>query len=209
VGWRQRRTIAGSPLASLLAYGAIAFVVTSVVFPVATLWGTFEHAAGPLLVAFAVLAVIGGDAFVARVRRRRAWPRPNAGMAPAALTAVVLAMTILQVALAGVQAQARQRQIGAVAATVREMTVGDAAIVSDRPLWLGTALDMPTLALPRNGGAAVAQVAQRFGANLVVMIEGTESAPGAVQGPCFDPVAVAAPADAPRLVVMRLTEQCR
>jgi 4-amino-4-deoxy-L-arabinose transferase-like glycosyltransferase len=209
VGWRRWRALAGSALAALLAYGAIAFVVTSVVFPVATLWGTFEHAAGPLLVGFAVLAVIGGDALVARIRGWRAWPRPNAGMAPAALTAVVLAMAVLQVVLAGVQARARQVQISGVAAAVRDVAASDDALISDRPLWLGAALNVPTLALPRDGSAAVAQVAQRFGADLVVMVDGDDGATGAVEGPCFEKLPVVAPADAPKLAVMRLTEQCR
>ena len=119
LGWRRRRAVSGSPLVALLVYGAICFVVTSVVFPVATLWGTFEHASGPLLVAFVVLAVVGADAFVARVRQWRNWPRPNAGMAPAALAGVVGAISVVMIVFVGAQAFMREREIDAVARVVQ------------------------------------------------------------------------------------------
>jgi hypothetical protein len=212
VGWRRRGTLRGSPLLALLAYGALAYVVTSVVFPVATLWGTFEHASGPLMVAFAVVAAIGGDAFVARVRQWRSWPRPNAGMAPAALAAVVVAMTLLQVTLAGAQAATRQHQIAAVAATLSDngfATAGTAPVITDRPLWLADALGTPTLVMPQNGAASVAAVARAFGAQYVVIVDGPlPGATGAETAPCFEPLPIAAPIEAPQMRVLRSTREC-
>ena len=67
-----------------------------VVFPVATLWGTFLHASGPLLVGLTVCAVLGGDAAVARIRTARHWSRENAWMAPAALMAIAVPLAALE-----------------------------------------------------------------------------------------------------------------
>ena len=86
LGWRggvrSRTCVRRGSLAALLISGALTFVVTSVAFPVATLWGTFEHASGPLLVGLTVAALIGGDAFVAWLVKRRDWQRQNAWLAP-------------------------------------------------------------------------------------------------------------------------------
>jgi len=186
IGWRRRRDLAGSPLRALLLFGALAFLITSVVFPVATLWGTFEHAAGPLLVAFAVLSVLGGDAFVARVREWRHWPRPNAGMAPAALAGLALAITALQVNSAGTQAHARQQQVAAAASRVRTYLAVDhsAPIITDHPVWMSDALGAPALALPDEGSASVLDLARTFGAQAVVVLDVYDRSANAA-GACF------------------------
>jgi 4-amino-4-deoxy-L-arabinose transferase-like glycosyltransferase len=215
LGWRRGRAIAGSPLAALLAYGAIAFVVTSVMFPVATLWGTFEHAAGPLLVAFTVIAVLGGDALVARIRVWRSWPRPNAGMAPAALAVVVFALAGLQLALAGVQAHARERQIAAVANTVAATGLANGGpLISDRPIWLAQALGTTTLALPQQDLTVTDALAQQFHAPLIVLADGLPAGPafadhGLMAPDCFTQLPVAAHPDAPDLIVLSVDEACR
>ncbi|MEP7379057.1 MAG: hypothetical protein ABI725_05780, partial [Chloroflexota bacterium] len=100
--WRDVRPVGA--LAVLLGAGAITFAATSVLFPVATLWGTFAHAAGPFHVGLVVVAVIGADAFVARVREWRSWPRANAWLAPAGLA--LIGLPIAALALAGAAASA-------------------------------------------------------------------------------------------------------
>ena len=173
-GWRRRRATTASPLVALLAYGTICFVVTSVVFPVATLWGTFEHAAGPLFVCFAVLAVLGADAFVARVRQWRNWPRPNAGMAPAALLTLVGAISVVMLIFASVQAFARERQIDAVARAV-ELTPyfpnDGSLIASDRPMWLSDALDRPVAVLPVESVDKLAAYVHEFRPSAIVLVD--------------------------------------
>lgn len=104
-------------LAALVLAGALTYAATSVMFPVATLWGTFEHASGPLVVAFAVAAVLGTDAFVAWLVRRRNWARQNAWMAPAALIALTLPLAALQLGSAARQARTDQGTIAAIAPT--------------------------------------------------------------------------------------------
>jgi len=211
-GWRRRATLSGSPLWALIAYGAIAFLITSVVFPVATQWGTFEHAAGPLLVAFAVLAVLGGDAFVARVRQWRQWPRPNAGMAPAALSTVVLAMSALALVFAGAQAQSRERQLAAVVAAVNQ-TPGfpndGSTIASDMPIWLSDALERPVAVLPVEPAPQLGAYLAEFKPSAIVLVDNLRASADTVRSlGCATEATPAANADAPQLTIFVDTRSC-
>ncbi len=210
-GWRRRHAVAGSPLAALLVYGLICFALTSTIFPVATQWGTFEHAAGPLMVAFVVLAALGGDALVARVRAWRRWPRPNAGMAPAAITAVVAAMTVLQLLFAGAQASTRDAQITAVTAASLGTVDRDLTwtpFVTDRPVWLSDSFHLPALVLPRGSAAEVNRVLETFRARYVVRVDASAS-PALDASPCFVRLPIAPPPEAPELTVFQSTGGCQ
>jgi 4-amino-4-deoxy-L-arabinose transferase-like glycosyltransferase len=211
-GWRRRAEISGSPLWALLFYGAISFVLTSMVFPVATQWGTFEHAAGPLLLALAVVAALGGDAFVARVRQWRNWPRPNAGMAPAALSAVVLAMSVLALLFASVQAQSRERQIAAVVVAVNE-TPGfphdGSTIASDLPIWLSDALDVPVAVLPVEPASQVATYLAQFKPSAIVLVDDLRASADTVRSlGCATETTPATNPAAPQLTIFVDTRSC-
>ena len=69
-------------LAALLASGFLVLASTVLLFPVATRWGTFLHASGPLLVGLLVMAVFGMDALLARVSAWRHWRQPNVILGP-------------------------------------------------------------------------------------------------------------------------------
>ena len=56
-------------VAPLAILSVTTFLVTSLVFPVATTWGTFLHAAGPAHVLLIVSALLALDAFIAWVGR--------------------------------------------------------------------------------------------------------------------------------------------
>ncbi|MCU0484329.1 MAG: hypothetical protein MUC54_08715, partial [Chloroflexi bacterium] len=73
------RTVAIRPV---LVVGLLTFAITTLLFPVATTWGTFLHASVPALVALLVAAVAGLDAALAWVGRRRGWHRPGAWLGP-------------------------------------------------------------------------------------------------------------------------------
>jgi hypothetical protein len=177
--WRRSRLPAAlwtSALMVLLASGALTFVATSILFPVATQWGTFEHAAGPLLVGLTVAAVLGGDALVAWLVRRRHWQRENGWMAPAALIALTLPLALFQMSSAAREAQADHRTIATLAenlpATLAAAGVSQASpIITDRPIWLSDALNRPTLALSDEPVATLLAIARRFGADAVVVVE--------------------------------------
>ena len=92
----RRGRLSATPLAYLLGSGVLTMLVATYIFPVASLWGTFRHAAGPLIVGLTVAAVLVADRAVDGIRRRRAWQRRNAWLAPLALSLLVLPITLLQ-----------------------------------------------------------------------------------------------------------------
>ena len=65
-------------LRPLVLVSAATFLVTSLVFPVATTWGTFLHAAAPVHVLLIVSALGALDAGLARLGHRLGWTRPVA-----------------------------------------------------------------------------------------------------------------------------------
>jgi len=66
----------------LLLVSIVIFLVTALVFPVSTTWGTFLHAAGAVHVLLIVSALLALDALIAAIGRRRGWTRPVAWLAP-------------------------------------------------------------------------------------------------------------------------------
>lgn len=170
-------------LQALLLSGLITFLVTSLVFPVATQWGTFLHSSGPLLAGLIVAALLGLDAALARVRRRRAWSRANLWLGPVALLSVVIPFGLLQVSVLSGQAAANSARVAAVAGFLERLPelagaprAGDpparrAALISDRPIWLAEALRRPVIALPDEPPRAVGQLGADFGTRLVVLLD--------------------------------------
>jgi hypothetical protein len=192
VGRRHAPALIGSSLGALLFLGGFTLVVTSVFFPVPTLWGTFEHAAGPLLVALIVVASLGADAFVARVRAWRNWPRSNSWLAPATLVALTIPLTLLQVTGAAAQARQEQQRFAAIAAAVPAALADagvdpDAPLITDRPVWLSEALGWSAIALPDEPVDDVVALAANFGAQAVVVVEerGRHPAAMAAAPGCF------------------------
>ncbi len=200
-----------SAFGALTALGLTTLVVTSVLFPVSTLWGTFEHAAGPLLVALAVAAMFALDAFIDHVRNWRAWPRSNAWLVPAVLVALAVPLTTLQITLAGVQSGARERQMSAVASVVSDIGLDpNMPLITDHPIWLSAELGQPALALPDEGPQDVLRLARQFGSRAVVVIDGRGSHRVALRGvACFvERTESPTPADAPLLAIFSITEGC-
>ena len=185
LGRRRAGALNNSPLVALLILGSFTLLVTSVLFPVATLWGTFEHAAGPLLVALIVVAAVGADAFVARVRAWRNWPRSNAWLAPATLVALTVPLTLLQITAGAANARAEQGRFAELAASVPQILSAagvqpETPVISDRPVWLSEALGRPAIALPDEPTDAVLRLARDFGAQAVVVVEQRGRHPGAL-----------------------------
>jgi hypothetical protein len=195
-------------LAMLLLSGAITFAATSLLFPVATLWGTFEHAAGPLHVGLIVAAVVGMDAFVARVRTWRAWPRSNSWLAPAALALATLPITSL--ALVGA-AHAARTDAARIQGFVGVLPTDPGAIVTDRPVWLSRALNRPALALPDESVNSIEQLVKEFHAVAIIVTEPRGDLPAALRTPeaqgCFGEVLGPAVPDGSAVFVVRMA--CR
>ena len=210
------RPAARGALGALLLSGAITFGATTLLFPVATLWGTFEHAAGPLLVGLAVAGLLGADAFVAAVVRWRNWPRTNSWLAPLAIIALTLPLTGLALFGASRQAETERRAIAQVAdalpAVLAALAVGDAGpLISDRPIWLSDATGRSAIALPDESPASILQLAAAFDAPAVVLLEARGRYPAALReldaAACFTEMPVNT-RDAPSATVFMIEPEC-
>jgi hypothetical protein len=191
------------PLRLALLIGGATFLVTSLVFPVASAWGTFRHAAGPVAVALGVLAVLGLDAAVAGLARLRRWPRSNAWLAPLAAVAMATPLALLQVGLFAAQAGALEDRFARIVPAVEALPqlagaprAGDPpapriAAVSDHPIWMAEALGRPVGALPDEPPSDVWRLARAMAARIVVVIDQRGRYPGAFDGvdeACFQPI---------------------
>ncbi len=163
-------------LVALLLSGALTFASTMLLFPVATLWGTFMHASGPLLVALGVMAALGGDALLARVSEWRAWEKPNVILAPVALVAIAGLFSVLSVYLYSEQSRQTQARYADLATSLQASAkaagqdVPD-TIVTDHPMWLAGALERHAIALPDEGLASIVELSEIFDAPWVVVVD--------------------------------------
>jgi hypothetical protein len=197
---RARRTTTLTPL---LVFSTITFLVTSLAFPVATTWGTFLHASGPVQVLLLVSCLLALDAFIARVGVVRGWTRPVAWLGPT-LTTATAALFALSIVGFGTQSADIERRYAAL--TVQLARIGadagrDGPVIADFPIWFAESQRAPALGLPDESPESVVDLARRFGARYLVMSSDDRgswpailatSAPGA---DCFHPIPLEMPAD--------------
>jgi hypothetical protein len=191
-------------LRPIIVVGAITFLVTSLLFPVATTWGTFLHAAGPVHVLLVIAALVGLDRLIAAVGRRRAWTKPVAWLAPALTVSGALLFTAVLFPSFGGTSGAYQARFHAIDVQMRAagMPLGsNGPVITDFPIWLAAATDADALALPAESPASVADLAATFGARTLIVSGGDHGGwPGVLdaRGPgseCFEPVDIGVPAD--------------
>jgi hypothetical protein len=163
-------------LLTLLISGGLTFATTMLLFPVATLWGTFMHASGPLLVGLAVVAALGGDALLARISALRHWEKPNVVIAPIALVGMAAVMTTFQVLVFAEQSR-RNESLYAAVGTALERSAAElglprpATVISDHPMWLAETTGDFAIALPDEGLDSIGRLAGIFEAPWVVVID--------------------------------------
>ena len=198
-------------LATLLVGGTLVFATTVVLFPVATLWGTFAHASGPLLAALVVLSALGGDALLARISAIREWERPNIIVAPMALLAVVIVLGLLQTVIVARQSRGFAQRYANLAAEL--IAYGEAAgtglpdtVITDHPMWLATTLGTSAIALPDEDTDAILELSRTFSAPWLVVVDERGRYPDALisGGQCLaaDPVRLAVGAQVSWLFVL-------
>ena len=173
--WRSPALRRPTALVAVLITSALILATTLLLFPVATLWGTFMHSSGPLMVGLGVMAALGGDALVARISMRRGWDRPNIVLAPITLVAMAGLFTIFQVSLVSVQAadtQARYAALGEALTTTAQAEGIEvpSTIITDHPLWLADAIEGYAIALPDEDLASIRALGDLFGAPWVVVV---------------------------------------
>ncbi len=144
-------------------------------FPVATLWGTFMHASGPLLVALGVVAALGGDALLARISRMRRWEKPNVVIAPITLVATAGLLTVFQVQVHSDQSRDTEARYATLAASVAEAADGAGisvphAVITDHPVWLADTLDRYAVALPDEDLDSILELSEVFETSWVIVV---------------------------------------
>ena len=182
----------------------VTFLVTSLLFPVATTWGTFLHAAAPVHVLLVISALGVLDAGLAALGRRLGWTKQVAWLG---VLLAVFASTLFSVALLpgfGGSAATTARTyavLGRQMAAIGAPLDGSAPVIHDFPVWLAETERVPALALPDESPADVLDLANTFGARwLIVAKEEHGIWPGVLDGPspdatCFEEVLLPLPDD--------------
>ena len=194
-------------LAPLSIVSVTTFLVTSLVFPVSTTWGTYLHAAGPAHVLLIVSALLGLDAFIEWVGEKRGWTRPVAWLGPDAHDRLVAAVprradrdAVRRRPVAGHRDALRGDRGG-----VRRGRPADRRAGTDHHELPGLAgrgrPDARALALPNESPESVLDLARTFGSRLLVVVGDQHGDWPAVLdsgGPgadCFSEVALPPPTD--------------
>jgi hypothetical protein len=198
--WQGR----GRAIRPLLWISLIMFFVTSLLFPAATQWGTFLHAAGPVHVLLVVSAVLALDAGIARLGRRMGWTNPIAWLGTALGVGTSLLFSIALLPSFGAGSHGTQDlyvELGArMAAIGRPLDKTAGPVITNFPIWMAEAERISSLALPDEPPEDVLDLARHFpGTHLVVLIspEGQhwpgDLAKGEGGSECFRPVALGPP----------------
>ncbi|MEO5885842.1 MAG: hypothetical protein ABIQ58_10050, partial [Candidatus Limnocylindrales bacterium] len=154
----------------------LTFLITSLAFPVATTWGTFLHAAGPvhvLLVLSALLTLGGG---LARLGARQGWTRPVAwlGALLGVFSGLLFSAALLPSFGAGSRGTAAfyEELGGRMAAIDRPFSAGAAPVISNFPIWLAESQGISALALPDEPPADVLDLVATFpGTHYLVLVK--------------------------------------
>lgn len=159
-------------LRPLLVVALLTFWITTLVFPVATTWGTFLHASVPAFVLLLVAAVGGLDAGLAWVGRKRGWTRPVAWLGALFLGFGAALFTLLGIPAYGSQAAATEAEYTDVLDRMARAGLavdGSRPIIGNHPMWISEVRRLPALALPDETPADVLDLAAAFGAELLVL----------------------------------------
>ena len=183
----------------VLLLSVITFLVTSLVFPVATTWGTFLHAAGPVQVLIVLSALLALDAGLARLSARMGWTRPVAWLGP--LLGIFSSLLFAVVLLPGFGAGSREteatyQQLGErMAAAGRPLDETAGPVISNFPIWIAESQRIPALGLPNEPVEDVLDLARRFPGTRYLVLPSPESShwpsnlePGAPGSDCFAPI---------------------
>jgi hypothetical protein len=190
-------------LRPLVLVSVVTFLVTALVFPVATTWGTFLHASGAAQILLIVSALLALDALIARVGRWRGWTRPVAWLAPALTASGALLFSLAFLPFFGGSSQSTARQFDALnrQMTTAGMPLGsNGPVITDYPIWLSYTSDANGLALPAEPPASVVDLAHRFGATTVIVSGGNGVWPAvidnhAAMSECFEELDIGVPSE--------------
>lgn len=160
--WRAR------PLRLLLATAVLTLLADTLVFPVATLYGTFLHGSAPVL---ALLAIGAADLAVGAAR----WMarRPNGGELAALAGVGALVWCLLGTSFGAADYAAWANGIAARYQALADGLAGAvgprAVVVASHPAWVWRISGYPAVVLPDEGAASVLSLAAAYDATVVVV----------------------------------------
>jgi hypothetical protein len=173
--WQAR----GAAVRPVVLLAATTFLVTSLVFPVATTWGTFLHAAGPVQVLIVLSALLALDAGIARLGTRLGWTRPVAWLGPALgiFGSALFSAVLLTGFAAGAHDTAAQfaELDRRMAAAGHPLDASAGPVLTNFPIWLAETSRIPSLALPDESPSDVLDLARDpafAGTHLLIVIGG-------------------------------------
>ena len=198
--WQGR----GLALRPLLWISLIMFFVTSLLFPAATQWGTFLHAAAPVHVLIVISAVLVLDAGIARLGRRMGWTNPIAWLGTAVGLGSSLLFSAALLPTFGGGSHGTQdlfAELGTrMAAIDRPLDRSAGPVITNFPIWMAETQRIPSLALPDEPPEDVLHLARTFpGTRFMVLIspEGKhwpgDLEAGLAGSECFQPVVLGPP----------------
>ncbi|MEW5991550.1 MAG: hypothetical protein AB1736_09455 [Chloroflexota bacterium] len=185
----------------LLAFSGLTFAATTLLFPIATTWGTFLHASAAIQVLLVLSALLALDRLIAEVGRRRAWTRPVAWLGPMLGIAAGALFTVALLPGFGRDGEGTRARFealpAALAAAGVPIEVRGAPVITDSPIYLAEVTGANALALPDEPPDSVVDLAARFpGTRLLIVAEDNEgiwpeAALSTAQGlACFESVDV-------------------
>jgi hypothetical protein len=173
--WQAR----GAAVRPVVLLAGTTFLVTSLVFPVATTWGTFLHAAGPAQVLIVLSALLALDAGIARLGVRLGWTRPVAWLGPALgiFGSALFSVVLLPGFAGGSHETARlfEELDRRMAAVGHPLDASAGPVITDFPIWLAETSRIPSLALPDEPPSDVLDLARDpafAGTHLLIVIGG-------------------------------------
>jgi hypothetical protein len=166
-------------LSMLLVFSVLTFAATTLLFPVATTWGTFLHASAAVQVLLLLSALIALDRLIAEVGRRRAWTRPVAWLGPFLAVSAGALFTIALLPGFGRDGEGVRDRFEALPAALAEagvpLEVRGAPVITDFPIYLAEVTGAHALALPDEPPESVLDLAAAFpGTRLLIVAEDNE-----------------------------------
>ena len=170
-------TIRSQALRPVVIVSFTAFIVTSLVFPVTTTWGTFLHASGPFQVLLVVSALFLLDGLIEEVSIRRKWTNPNAwlGAVLGIFGSLLFSIVLLPTFASGSRDTARLYEVlgERMAAIGHPIDPADGPIISNYPIWMAETQGVYALGLPDEPPRDVVDLADHFGSTLLILVNAT------------------------------------
>jgi hypothetical protein len=170
-------TARGRALRPLLVFSVVTFLVTSLLFPVATTWGTFLHGGGAIHVLLIVSCLLALDALIVRIGRIRGWTRPVAWLGPALTVFGGALFTVALLPSFAAGSRGTAEHYDRLAAELSQAGVPfdrDEPVISNHPVWVAETARVPSLALPDEPPESVLDLAATFPGTRLVIVEGTD-----------------------------------